>query len=121
MKRTGIFLGLGLLVALILAGLVSTAASSKPDGLDATAREGCTFDANDHITGGNCLAKSAKEHDAKDSPLANYGIRGIHNSALSTGLSGVVGVLVVGAIGGGLFWVIRRRTPSDREPTPSDI
>lgn len=110
-----VFLGLGLLVALLLAGVVSSAASSQPDGLDATAREGCTFGANDEITGGDCLAKSAKNHDLADSPLADYGIRGIGNSYLSTGLSGVAGVLVVGAIGGGLFWLLRRRGPVTAE------
>lgn len=110
--RLAIFLVLGLLVSLLLAGVVSSAASSQPDGLDATAREGCTFNADDEITGGNCLAKSAKDHDMADSPLADYGIRGIDNSFVSTGLSGVAGVLLVAAIGGGLFWVLRRRSPS---------
>jgi cobalt/nickel transport protein len=107
-----VFFGLGLLVALLLAGVVSSAASSQPDGLDATAREGCTFNADDEITGGNCLAKSAKDHDLADSPLADYGIRGIDNSFVSTGLSGVAGVLLVASIGGGLFWVLRRKTPT---------
>ena len=37
---------------------------------------------------------------------------GIDNSFLSTGLSGVVGVLLTFAIGGGLFWLLRRRRQS---------
>jgi len=110
--RLAVFLGLGLLLALLLAGVVSSAASSQPDGLDATAREGCTFNSDDEITGGDCLAKSARDHDLADSPLADYGIRGVDNSFLSTGLSGVAGVLLVAAIGGGLFWVLRRRGPA---------
>jgi cobalt/nickel transport protein len=117
------FLGAGLLVALLLAGVVSSAASSQPDGLDAAAREGCTFNADDEITGGDCLAKSAKNHDLADSPLAGYGIRGIDNSFLSTGLSGVAGVLLVGAIGGGMFWLLRRRSPAPdpAEPDPAGV
>ncbi|MFG1921314.1 PDGLE domain-containing protein [Cryptosporangium sp. NPDC048952] len=114
--RLAAFLGAGLLVALLLAGIVSSAASSQPDGLDATAREGCTFNADDEITGGDCLAKSAKEHDMADSPLADYGIRGIDNSFVSTGLSGVAGVLLVGAIGGGVFWLLRRRGTAGADP-----
>ncbi|GAA3386189.1 PDGLE domain-containing protein [Cryptosporangium minutisporangium] len=113
--RLAVFLVLGLLVSLLLAGVVSSAASSQPDGLDATAREGCTFNADDEITGGNCVAKSAKEHDLGDSPLADYGIRGIDNSFVSTGLSGVAGVLLVAAIGGGMFWALRRRSPGAAE------
>ncbi|GAA0225596.1 PDGLE domain-containing protein [Cryptosporangium japonicum] len=113
--RLAVFLALGLLVALLLAGVVSSAASSKPDGLDATAREGCTFNADDEITGGDCLAKSAEDHDLADSPLADYGIRGIDNPVVSTGLSGVAGVLLVAGIGGGLFWVLRRRDPATKD------
>ncbi|TQS43602.1 PDGLE domain-containing protein [Cryptosporangium phraense] len=118
--KLAVFLGLGLLVSLLLAGVVSNAASSSPDGLDATARQGCTFDANDNITGGDCLARSEKEHAAKDSPFAGYGIKSIHNSALSTGLSGVAGVLLVAAIGGGLFWLLRRRQPAATAATAAD-
>ena len=106
----------GMLVALFLAGVVSNFASSKPDGLDAGARKGCTFDSHDRITGGDCIAKTERTHATSDSPLAHYGIRGIGNSYLSTGLAGIAGVLVVFAVGGGMFWVIRRRgsdTPGD--------
>lgn len=50
-----------------------------------------------------------------DSPLADYGVRGVRNSFVSTGLSGVLGVLVTFAIGAGGFWLLRRRgtTPTD--------
>jgi len=110
-KRLGWFLAGGLLVALLLAGVVSNFASSSPDGLDATAREGCTFDAQGQITGGTCMLQREQGHQLAESPLANYGIRGIDNPWLSTGLSGVLGVLVTFAIGGGVFWLVRRRTP----------
>lgn len=110
-RRLGWFLAAGLLVALLLAGVVSNFASGSPDGLDATAREGCTFDAQGEITGGTCMLQREREHQLADSPLADYGIRGIDNPYLSTGLSGVLGVLVTFAIGGGVFWLVRRRTP----------
>jgi cobalt/nickel transport protein len=110
-KRLGWFLAGGLLVALLLAGVVSNFASGSPDGLDATAREGCTFDDRGEITGGSCMLQREQDHQLAGSPLADYGIRGIDNPYLSTGLSGVLGVLVTFAIGGGVFWLVRRRTP----------
>jgi cobalt/nickel transport protein len=110
-KRLGWFLAGGLLVALLLAGVVSNFASGSPDGLDATAREGCTFNAQGEITGGTCMLQKEQDHQLSDSPLADYGIKGIDNQYLSTGLSGVLGVLITFAIGGGVFWLVRRRTP----------
>jgi cobalt/nickel transport protein len=105
------FLIAGLFVALLLAGVVSGFASGSPDGLDYAAREGCTFNADDEITGGTCMLQREQDHQLADSPLADYGIKGIDNELLSTGLSGVAGVLLTFAIGGGLFWLLRRRSP----------
>ncbi|WP_433831828.1 PDGLE domain-containing protein [Actinoplanes sp. CA-015351] len=112
-KKLGWFLAGGLLVALLLAGVVSSFASGSPDGLDYAAREGCTFNAEGEITGGTCMAQQEGEHQLGDSPLADYGIKGINNEYLSTGLSGILGVLVTFGIGGGLFWLLRRRTKAD--------
>jgi cobalt/nickel transport protein len=114
-KKLGIFLLGGLLVSLLLAGVVSNFASSSPDGLDSAAREGCTFDSDGTITGGTCMAQREQVHQMKDSPLADYGIKGIGNGYLSTGLSGVLGVLVTFGIGAGVFRLVRRRS---REPAP---
>jgi cobalt/nickel transport protein len=119
-KRLGGFLAAGLLVALLLAGVVSNFASGSPDGLDHAAREGCTFNADGEITGGTCMAQQEGEHQLDDSPLAGYGIRGIDNPYLSTGLSGVLGVLVTFGIGGGAFWLLRRRTRTDGRRTRTD-
>jgi cobalt/nickel transport protein len=105
------FLVAGLLVALLLAGVVSSFASSSPDGLDRTALDGCTVDASGEITGGTCMAQKEQEHQLGGSPLAGYGIRGIDNGYLATGLSGVLGVALTFAVGGGLFWLVRRRRP----------
>ena len=110
-RKTGYFLAGGLLVALILAGVVSAFASGSPDGLDATARQGCTFSAGGEITGGTCMAQQEQEHQLGGSPLADYGIRGLGEGPLSTGLAGVTGVLLTFAVGGGLFWLVRRRKP----------
>jgi cobalt/nickel transport protein len=112
-KRLGWFLAGGLLVALLLAGVVSNFASASPDGLDYAAREGCTFNADGEITGGTCMAQQEGAHQLGDSPLADYGIRGVGNSFVSTALAGAAGVLVTFGIGAGLFWIARRRKPSD--------
>ncbi|MEV4725889.1 PDGLE domain-containing protein [Micromonospora humida] len=112
-KRSWGFVAVGLLVALVLAGVVSNYASSHPDGLDSSLLRGCTVNADDEITGGSCPAQQAKDHELADSPLADYGIRGVDNGFLSTGLSGVAGVLLTFAVGGGVFWLLRRRGPAD--------
>jgi cobalt/nickel transport protein len=111
MRRTSWFILGGLLVALLLAGVVSNFASGAPDGLDSASTKGCAVDAEGEITGGDCMARNARDHELGDSPLADYGIRGVDNSFLSTGLSGVAGVLLTFAVGGGAFWLLRRRTP----------
>jgi cobalt/nickel transport protein len=108
-RRNAAFLLGGLLVALLLAGVVSNFASGAPDGLDSVARDGCTVDANGTITGGSCLAQREAENQTADSPFADYGIRGIHNEYLSTGLAGVLGVLITLASGAGMFYLARRR------------
>jgi cobalt/nickel transport protein len=119
-KRIGWFIAAGLLVAVVLAGVVSNFASADPDGLDKTALNGCTVDGNGEITGGTCMAQQERDHQLGDSPLAGYGIRGIDNPYLSTGLSGVLGVLVTFAIGGGVFRLVRRRSPAGPEPRRSE-
>ena len=86
----------GLLVAVVLAGIVSFYASAKPDGLEKVAAD---------------KGINAKEgrHHLEDSPLGGYGVRGVDDRRLSGGLAGVIGVGVTLALGGGLFWLVRRR------------
>jgi cobalt/nickel transport protein len=123
-KRSWSFLAGGLLVALLLAGVVSNYASSHPDGLDSSLLKGCTVDAEGTITGGSCPAQRSREHELADSPLADYGVRGVDNGFLSTGLSGVLGVLLTFAIGAGGFWLLRRRGSTDANdavPTDGDV
>ncbi|MEV2242587.1 PDGLE domain-containing protein [Micromonospora sp. NPDC049891] len=118
MRKWGFIVG-GLLVALLLAGVVSNFASSHPDGLDSSLREGCTFDADDEITGGSCPAQQEREHEI-GGPFADYGIAGLDNDFVSTGLSGVLGVVLTFAVAGGAFWLVRRRDPAPGNTSGAD-
>jgi cobalt/nickel transport protein len=102
------FVVLGVLIALLLAGVVSAFASASPDGLDSVTRAGCTFNAQDEVVSGTCVAQQAREHGLDGSPFAGYETRGVDGVA-STGLSGVAGVLVTLVIALGLAALLRRR------------
>lgn len=88
-----------LLVALLLAGVVSFYASGSPDGLERVAEDHGFID-------------TADEHATAGSPLADYQASGIEDSRLSGGAAGVAGALVVLVLAGGLTFVLRRRKPS---------
>ncbi|MCX4973767.1 energy-coupling factor ABC transporter permease [Streptomyces sp. NBC_00620] len=90
----------GLVASLILAGFVSFYASASPDGLEKVAED-------------QGIAKAAKEHDAADSPLADYGVKDVSNARISGGLAGVIGVGVTVVAGTGVFWAVRRRRTAD--------
>lgn len=94
--RTRAFLAAGLLVALLVAGFGSFYASAHPDGLNKVAEQ-TGFD------------QTQKDSSAGDGPFAGYRTDGIDDDRLSGGVAGVAGVLMVAVLGGGLFWVIRRR------------
>jgi cobalt/nickel transport protein len=104
-----------LVVALLLAGVVSYAASSNPDGLDAVTVSGCELDESGEPVGGTCIAQNAGEHATAGSPLADYTVGG---SEGTTGIAGVIGVLVTLLVAGGLFWLLRRRS---RDETTSRV
>lgn len=104
MRRSGRLLWVvGLLVALALAGIVSFYASRQPDGLE-------------KVAGDTGFLTTAEDHDLAGGPLADYGVEGVDDARLSVGLAGVLGVTVTLAVGGGLFWLARRR---DDEPGSS--
>ena len=114
-RRSGLFFAGFLVVALLLAGVVSYAANSNSDGLDAVTQQGCTAV---EVNGekqllGECIAQNAGDHATEGSPLAGYAVGG--NEGL-TGVAGIVGVLVTLLVAGGLFRVLRRRSraPSGR-------
>jgi putative Mn2+ efflux pump MntP len=101
-----LFIAGGLLVAIGLAMLVSGFASGSPDGLNKVAED-------------HGFAANAKEHLFENGPLAGYAVEGVRNDRLSTGISGLIGVLVTFGIGLALFAVVRAlRSDRDRsEPT----
>jgi PDGLE domain len=86
----------GLVVALALAGIVSSFASSSPDGLN-------------KVAGDQGFADTEQDHPLGDSPLEGYGVQGVENDRLSTGLAGVIGVVLTFLVGLGLFALVRRR------------
>jgi cobalt/nickel transport system permease protein len=101
-----LFIAAGLVVGLALALLVSPFASSSPDGLEKVASE-------------EGFEGSAREHDTADSPLADYGVDGVDDERVGTGLAGVIGVLLTFGIGLGLFAAVRALRPADRTPAAS--
>jgi cobalt/nickel transport protein len=86
----------GLLVAVGLALFVSGFASSSPDGLEKVAKD-------------KGFLVAARGHLFADGPLAGYTVRGIDNERLSTGVSGLIGVLVTFGIGLAVFALVRNR------------
>lgn len=105
MTRNRSLFVVGLLVALVLAGVVSGFASSAPDGLEKVAAQVGFID-------------TEQPHTMTDSPVAGYGVKGIENERLSGGLAGVIGVVATLALGSGLFWLVRRRGDGAAEGAP---
>ena len=93
-RRRWWFLGFGLLVALVIAGVLSGLASGDPDGLE-------------RVSINQGLDEAAADHALADSPLADYAVEGVEDGRLSTGLAGVIGVLITLAVAGALFYGIR--------------
>lgn len=110
-RRLAWFFAGFLLVALVVAGGLSYFASSAPDGLDSVTLHGCQVsevDGEEQLDG-TCIAQNAQDSPTAAGPLADYAVGGAEGS---NGLAGVIGVIVCFAVGGGLFWVLRRRGPS---------
>jgi hypothetical protein len=89
---------LGLLVSVLVAGVLSSYASSRPDGLTFVARS-------------LGFADTARDSATSGSPLADYSVAGVADARLSGGLAGVIGVAVVGLLMAGLVLLLRRRLP----------
>ena len=79
-----------------MAGVASFYASGHPDGLEYVAEQ----------TG---FLHTAEDSAAADSPLADYSTKGVDDARLSGGIAGVAGSLLVLALAGGLFMLLRRR------------
>lgn len=82
--------------AVLLAGLVSYYASASPDGLTKVSED-------------KGFASTQTGHHADGSPFAGYATKDVGNERLSGGLAGVVGVVVVLALGSGVVYLVRRR------------
>jgi cobalt/nickel transport protein len=95
------FLISGFVASLFLAGVVSFYASSHPDGLEKVAQD-------------IGFIETAKEHTNADGTLADYGVKGVDNARLSTGLAGVIGVVATGVVSTGLFMLVRRKSGSGK-------
>jgi cobalt/nickel transport protein len=87
---------IGLVAALVVAGVVSFYASASPDGLEWAAEQ-------------SGFLHTAEDSAAATSPLADYGVSGVGSERLSGGLAGVIGVLVTLVLAGGLTLLLRRR------------
>ena len=114
-RRWTFWLGFAI-ATLLIAGVVSYFASSSPDGLDSATLQGCDVvetDAGEELVG-DCIAKSAQAHAMESSPLAGYTVLG---SDATGGLAGIIGVVVVLAAGGALFWLIARTRNVKSPPT----
>jgi hypothetical protein len=103
-RRYWWFLGAGLLVTLVVAGVLSGFASSEPDGLERVAID-------------KGFEETATDHALGDLPLADYGIEGIENERVGTGIAGIVGVTVTAVAVVGLLYgarvLIGRRAASE--------
>ncbi len=91
-----------LLVALVLAGVVSYYADSDPDGLTKVSED-------------KGFASTEKTHATGDGPLAGYDASFIENGRLSGGIAGILGVLVVLGLAGGVAYAVRRKVSVDEQ------
>lgn len=94
------------LVALLVAGVLSFYASTSPDGLE-------------HVAETKGFSQTETQHHAANGPLAGYEAKGVASPHLSKGVAGVIGVGVVGVLMGGLVLVLRRRGASSTD-APQD-
>jgi hypothetical protein len=93
-----------LLVALLIAGVVSYWASSSPDGLNKVASD-TGFDAQQ------------EDHALDESPFAGYSTKGLGDGFASGAAAGVAGVAITLALAGGLTLVLRRRAAGASDPS----
>jgi cobalt/nickel transport system permease protein len=100
---------MGIAVALALAFLGSPHASSSPDGLEKVASD-------------KGLGVGVTRHAMAESPLADYAVKGVDNTRLSTSLAGIVGVAITFAVGFALFTVLKKsRRETTESPSPPSL
>nr|WP_269328709.1 PDGLE domain-containing protein [Kineosporia babensis] len=87
---------------MLFAGVVSFYASGSPDGLEKVSED-------------HGISAQAEDHALDDSPLADYGVKGVENPRLSGGLAGIVGVGVTFVLASTVIALTRfRRGPRSR-------
>lgn len=94
-RARGALTGLAI-ASLVVAGGISILASASPDGLEFVGRS----------LGFGSAARDSPA--AALSPLSDYALQGVGNSALATGLAGVLGVVVTAVAGFGVMRLVRR-------------
>lgn len=104
--RLPLFLAAGLAVTLLLAGIVSGYASSRPDGLEAVAEE-------------QGFTDTARDSPLAGSPFADYEFTPAQDERVSTGVAGVAGVLLTLGLGAAVFVPLRRRARRAAGPEPT--
>ena len=97
------FVGVGIVTAVLLVVFVAPFANPNPDGLERVAAD-------------NGVDAAVSDHDLAGSPLADYGVDGVDNTFLGTGLAGIVGIAATAIVGAGLFWFVRRRRDPSTPP-----
>lgn len=107
-RRTWIFLLGAFVVTIAVAAVASGFASSEPDGLEKVSIEKGFDD-------------TADDHALAESPLADYGVEGVDSERISTGLAGVIGVLITLAVVTALLFTVSRmrRERSGQSPPQS--
>jgi cobalt/nickel transport system permease protein len=91
----GLVLG-GVMAALVVATVVSQFAGSAPDGLE-------------RVADSHGFVESAEAHPLGSSLFADYATRGLGDQRLSLAVAGASGVVIVLAVGSGLFAAVRER------------
>jgi hypothetical protein len=104
------FFGLALLVAALLAVFISPYASKSPDGLDKFAES--------HKEAAGFQKAEKYKPVYKGAPLSEYAVPAVKNEKVSTGLSGLIGVIVTLVAGTGLALVIALTSRRKKKSSP---
>lgn len=104
--RTAQVLVVGLVLALVMAAILSPFASQKPDGLDATLENVLRFN-----------AEEAKP--AISSPFPEYKIPGLEKLGIAGSVAGALGTVVVFGVALALAWAWPRRSSSQHMKVPT--
>ena len=97
-KKFLLFISAGFLLCIVLAVFISPFASSSPDGLERIAEDN------------SFLEKSEGAEVWQHSPVPDYTIPGVKNELIATGLSGLLGTLVIFGLAIGFAKIIKKRT-----------